>query len=99
MRELARGLGRGLEEWLNFALFAAGCDACRKRARGMGGWSPDATTQDLSSCLRRPCRHRMFVDLKASQSPAGSDTENQECNRRPKQDNWNHERISEFALK
>jgi len=40
----------------------------------------------------------MFDDLKSPKCPARSLTKKQECNRRPEQDNWNREKISEFAL-
>jgi hypothetical protein len=43
---------------------------------------------------------RMVLDLEAPKCPAGSNTEDKECNRRPKQEDWNHKEIAsgEFAL-
>src|ERR1700730_17244751 len=43
----------------------------------------------------------MDLDLEALKCPAGSDTENKECNRRPKPKDWNHKKIAsgKFALK
>ena len=42
----------------------------------------------------------MILDLEAPKCPAGSDTENKQCNRRPKQKDWNYKKIAsgKFAL-
>ena len=56
--------------------------------------SKSVATRDRSSCLRRPCRHRMFDDPKAPKRPASSDAENQECNGWPKQNNRHRKKIT-----